>query len=88
MAKKKKKAFENILRVREKYKHLAFVGTCGKFQFDKPRILSEMTIEELVEFKLSHDAQTAGRYLVGEIPPDFKHDPTPTKPETDGQEDE
>lgn len=87
MAKKKKETFKNILRVREKYKALAFVGTCGKFQFDEPRILGEMTLEELVEFQLSHDTKTAGRYLVGEIPPDFKHDATPIKPETDGQED-
>ena len=88
MAKKKKKAFDNILTVRQKYKSLAFVGTCGKFQFDEPRILGEMTLEELVEFKLSHDEKTVGRYLVGEIPPDFKHEAPPTKPATDDKEEQ
>ena len=70
MAKKKKN--ENVLRVRKKFENLAFIGTSGKFQYDEPKLLKEFSIEELIEFKNSHDDKTVNRYLVGEIPKDTK----------------
>ena len=70
MAKKKK--FDNTLRVRKKYEDLAFIGTSGKFQYDEPKLLKDFSIEELIEFKNSHDEKTVNRYLVGEIPKDTK----------------
>jgi hypothetical protein len=70
MAKKKKNA--NVLRVRKKFENLAFVGTSGKFQYDEPKLLKDFSIEELIEFKNSHDEKTVNRYLVGEIPKDTK----------------
>ena len=70
MAKKKKN--ENLLRVRKKYEDLAFIGTSGKYQYDTPKLLKDFSIEELIEFKNSHDEKTVNRYLVGEIPKDTK----------------
>ncbi len=70
MAKKKKN--ENLLRVRKKFENLAFIGTSGKFEYDEPKLLKDFSIEELIEFKNSHDEKTVNRYLVGEIPKDTK----------------
>jgi hypothetical protein len=79
MAKKKKN--ENVLRVRKKFENLAFIGTSGKFQYDEPKLLKEFSIEELIEFKNSHDEKTVNRYLVGEIPKDTKKpEDLPKKP--------
>jgi len=80
MAKKKK--FDNTLRVRKKFEDLAFIGTSGKFQYSEPKPLKEFSIEELIEFKNSHDEKTVNRYLVGEIPKDTKNpaEDLPKKP--------
>ena len=68
----KKKKNENVLRVRTKFENLAFVGTSGKFQYDEPKLLKDFSIDELIEFKNSHNEKTVNRYLVGEIPKDTK----------------
>lgn len=68
----KKKKNENLLRVRTKFENLAFVGTSGKYQYDEPKLLKDFSIEELIEFKNSHNEKTVNRYLVGEIPKDTK----------------
>ncbi len=70
MAKKKKN--QNLLRVRKKFENLAFIGTSGKYQYDEAKLLKDFSIEELIEFKNSHDEKTVNRYLVGEIPKDTK----------------
>lgn len=54
------------LRIREKYKKMFFVGTNGKFQYDEPRMLGDMSDEELEEFYYSHDAKTVNMYLIGQ----------------------
>lgn len=68
----KKKKVTNVLRVRKKFEDLAFIGTSGKYQYDTPKPLKEFTIEELIEFKNSHDEKTVFRYLIGEIPTEIK----------------
>ena len=68
----KKKKNENVLRVRTKFENLAFVGTSGKYQYDEPKLLKDFSIEELIEFKNSHNEKTVNRYLIGEIPKDTK----------------
>jgi len=68
----KKKKNENVLRVRTKFENLAFVGTSGKYQYDEPKLLKDFSIDELIEFKNSHNEKTVNRYLIGEIPKDTK----------------
>lgn len=77
-----KKKVTTELKVRKKYLHMAFAGTNGKFQYDEPRILGDMSQEELEEFYHSHDKKTVQRYLVGQpAPKKEKKEDLPVKPE-------
>lgn len=63
MAKNKK--FDTSLKIRKKYSKMAFVGKFGEFDYSEPRVLGEMTKEELEAFYYAHGPKARQRYLVG-----------------------
>ena len=69
--KPKIKAFPNQLKLKKGVDKLQFIGVNGRFGMTAKNFV-DFSFDELCEFKLSHDATTANKFLIGIIPPNYK----------------